>query len=79
MNKLDLIKLKGSCTAKETKQGEKTTLQMGENNSKWNNWQRIDFQNIPAAHATQYQKNKPNEKVGKRPKQTFIQRWHTTG
>ena len=28
------------------KQGEKTTLWMGENNSKWNNWQRINFQNI---------------------------------
>ena len=24
------------------KQGEKTTLRMGENNSKWNNWQRIN-------------------------------------
>ena len=30
---------------------------MGENNSKWNNWQRINFQNIQAAHATRYQKN----------------------
>ena len=29
---------------------------MGENNSKWN-WQRIGFQNIQAAHTTQYQKN----------------------
>ena len=39
---------------------------MGENNSKWNNWQRINFQNIQAAHTTQYQKNKwPNQKVGK--------------
>ena len=27
------------------KQGEKTTLRMEENNSKWNNWQRINFQN----------------------------------
>ena len=36
---------------------------MGENNSKWNNWQRINLQNIQAAHATQYQKNKqPNQK-----------------
>ena len=24
------------------KQGEKTTLRIGENNSKWNNWQRIN-------------------------------------
>ena len=50
---------------------------MGENNSKWNNWQRIHFHNIQAAHTTQYQKNKqPNQKVGKRPKQTFLQRRH---
>ena len=27
---------KGNC-----KQGEKTTLRMGENNGKWNNWQRL--------------------------------------
>ena len=23
---------------------------MGENNTKWNNWQRINFQNIQAVH-----------------------------
>ena len=46
---------------------------MGKNNSKWNDWQRINFQNIQAAHTTQYQKNKqPNKKVGKRSKQTFF-------
>ena len=40
----------------------------------------IDFQNIQAAHAIQYRKNKqPNQKVGKRPKQTFLQRRHTDG
>ena len=48
------------------KQGEKTTLRMEENNSKWNNWQRINFKNIQAPHTAQYQKNKqPNQKVGK--------------
>ena len=46
---------------------------MGENTSKWNNWQRINYQNIQAAHTTQYQKNKqPNQKVGKRPIQTYF-------
>ena len=38
---------------------------MGENNSKWNNLQRINLQNIQAAPAAQYQKNEqPNQKVG---------------
>ena len=40
----------------------------------------INFQNIQAAHTTQCQKNKqPNQKVGKRPKQTFLQRRDTDG
>ena len=53
---------------------------MGENNSKLNNGQRINFQNIQADHTSQYQKNKQtNQKVGKRPKQTFLQRRHTDG
>ena len=30
---------------------------MWENNSKWNNWQRINLQNIQVPHAAQYQKN----------------------
>ena len=62
------------------KQGEKTTLRAGENNSKGNNWQRINFQNIQAVHTTQYQENKqPNQKVGKRSKQTFLQGRYTDG
>ena len=57
-----------------------TTLRMGENNSKWNNWQRINLQNIQAAHAAQYQKNKqPNQKVDRRPEQTSLQRRHADG
>ena len=35
---------------------------MGENNSKWNKWQRINFQNIQATHTTQCQKNNPIKK-----------------
>jgi len=40
------------------KQGEKTAFRMGENNSKWSNWQRINLKNIQAAPAAQLQKNK---------------------
>ena len=48
---------------------------MGENICKW-----INGQNIQTAHAAQYQKNKqPNQKMGRRPKQTFLQRRHTDG
>ena len=72
VNKWDLIKPKSFYTAKKTismvgkKKKKKQNFRMGENNSKWNNWQRINFQNIQAAHTTQYQKKKqPNQKVGK--------------
>ena len=40
----------------------------------------MNFQNIQAAHTTQYQKNKqPKQKVGKRLKHTFLQGRHTDG
>ena len=62
------------------KQGEKTAFRMGENNSKQSNWKRINLKNIQAAHAAQFQKNKrPNQKMGQRTKQTFLQRRHTDG
>ena len=48
------------------KQDEKTALRMGENNCKWNNWQRINVQNILAAHEAQYQKNNPIQKNGQK-------------
>ena len=38
------------------KQYEKRTLRMGENICKWSNWQKINLQNLQAAHAAQYQK-----------------------
>ena len=48
------------------KQGEKTALRLGENNSRLNNWPRINFQNIQATHTTQYRKaNNPIKKLGK--------------
>ena len=41
---------------------------------------RINLQNIKVAHTAHYQKNQqPNQKVGKRAKQTFLQRRHTHG
>ena len=49
-------------------------------------WEKIianettNFQNLQAAHTAQYQKNEqPNQKVGQRTKQTFLQRGHTDG
>ena len=42
---------------------------MGESICKWSNRQRINLQNIQAARAAQYQKNKqPNPKMGRKPK-----------
>ena len=55
------------------KQGEKTAIKMGENNSKQSNRQRINLKNIQTTPTAQFQKNKrPNQKVGQRSKQTFL-------
>ena len=62
------------------KQGEKMAFRVGENNRKRRNEQRINLKNIQATAAAQFQKNKrPNQKVGQRTKQTFLQRRHTDG
>ena len=53
---------------------------MGENICKQWNQQGINFQNIQTAHTAQYQKNKqPNPKLGRKSKQTFLQRRHADG
>ena len=52
-------KLKSFCSAKRNhKQNKNTTHRMGENICKWCNWQGIILQDIQAAHAVQYPKNK---------------------
>ena len=59
---------------------EKTALRMGENKGELSNWAGINLHNIQTAYAAQYPKNKqPNQKMGRRPKETFLQRRHPDG
>ena len=77
VNKWDLIKLKSFCTAKETI--SKVKIQPSE----WEKTIANETTNkglISKIYKQLIQKNKqPNQKVGKRPKQTFFQRRHTDG
>ena len=56
-NKWDLMKLKSFYTI-NYKQGEKTALRLGENNSKRSNRQRTNLKNTQATPPAQLQKNK---------------------
>ena len=78
VNKWDLIKLKKLLHSKGNyKQGEKTALRLGENNSKWNNWQLISkiYKQLTQLNT----RKKKNRKVWKRPIQTFLQKRYTDG
>ena len=67
------------CTAKETI-NKKTSYRMGESICKQRNQPGINLQNIQTAHTAQYQANKkPNQKMGRRFKKTFLQRRHPDG
>ena len=81
VNKWNLIKLKSFCTAKETK---------GQVESQPSEWEKIipnettDKGLISKIYKQLIQLDTrttkdPNQKVGKRPKQTFLQRRHTDG
>ena len=80
VNKWDLIKLKSFCTAEETiSKVKKTILRMGKiiaNESTDKGLTSKIYQQLIQLNT---RKKKPNQKVGERLKQTFLQRRHTDG
>ena len=45
---------------------------MGDNNGKWNKWQRVNLQNKQTAHVAQFQKKK---KKRKQKQKNLIKNW----
>ena len=81
VNKWDLIKLKSFCTAKETISKAKRQSSGWENIIANETTDKGLFSKIykQLIQLNPRKTNNPNQKVGKRPKQTFLQRRHTDG
>ena len=65
--------------SKGNKQGKKTIFRMGENNSKGNTDKELiskTYKQLIQFYTRKTKNKQPNQKVGKRPKQTFLQRRH---
>ena len=79
--KINLIKLKGFCTTKETiSKVKRQPSELGKRIANKGTDKELISKNVQAAPAAQFQKNKrPNQKMGQKTKQTFLQRRHTDG
>ena len=85
VNKWDLIKLKGFCTANYKQTISKVKRQPSEwekiiaNESSEKGLSSKIYKQLIQLNTRKKKKKKPNQKVEKRPKQTFLQRKHIDG